>query len=1123
MFQPVDTKVSFPQLEESIIELWKVNQIVEKNLAAGTKPFVFYEGPPTANGRPGLHHAISRIFKDIICRYRSMCGYQIIGRREGWDTHGLPVEIEVEKMLGFRGKPDIERYGIAEFNAKCRQSVWEYIQDWKVFTRRIAYWVSEDAYITYENSYIESLWWIFRQLWERDLLFRDYKVTMHCPRCGTSLSDHEVSLGFQDDVDDPSVWVRFRVQGPSGSGEAHPLAAKLAGASFLAWTTTPWTLPANVALAVEPGADYALAEKDGVHYIVAQALLGSALGEGARTLQTFSGRDLAGLRYEPLFRGVPGAGEAVDWAAAYRVVADDFVSLEDGTGVVHIAPAYGDLEVGRTHGLPTLFSVDLAGEVLHDFDDLGFGGIFFKAADPPIVRNLDERGLLFKSERVRHAYPFCWRCRTPLLYYAKRSWYIRTTAVKDRLVAHNQVINWVPEYIKQGRFGNWLENNIDWAVSRERYWGTPLPIWVCAACGRVEVIGSVAELSARAGADLAQLDLHRPDVDEPRWACASCGGVMRRVPDVADVWFDSGAMPLAQWHYPFENRDMFEVAGQADFISEGLDQTRGWFYTLHALATLLFDRPAFKNVICLGILLGADGRRMSKSRGTAVDPFALVDQYGADAARWYMFASAPPYNSRRFVPEHVGEMLRQFMLTLWNTYSFFVMYANLDGWTPTDDGRRTTDDSDSSSVFRPSSMVPIDRWALASLNKLVREVSTDLERYDIYQPTKRIEAFVGQLSNWYVRRCRRRFWKAEDDADKHAAYQTLYTCLITLARLMAPFTPFLSEAIYRNLTGIADFRLQIADSGADSQSAIYNTGIADFRFQISDSGSDAQSAISNLQSAIPQSVHLATWPEVDATLIDEQLLADTALLLDAVSLGRAARKAAGLKVRQPLRELWVRAPTTEATEGLRRFASELRDELNVKTVRYLDSTTDLVDYRFKPNLRLLGKKYGKLVPALTAALRELSGDTARDAARAVDAKQPVILAVDGQKMELLPEELLVETSSPQGYAVAEGNGLLVALDTTLTDELREEGLARELVRNIQDARKNAGFAIADRIAVYLGGANGDMERVVQLWGDYIRAETLADDLLLAEPPAGAHAEALDLDGRTIHVGVVRRS
>jgi isoleucyl-tRNA synthetase len=1117
MFQPVDTKVSFPQLEESILELWKQRQIVEKSLAAGDTPFVFFEGPPTANGRPGLHHAISRIFKDIICRYRSMCGYRIIGRREGWDTHGLPVEIEVEKALGFRGKPDIERYGIAEFNARCRQSVWEYIQDWKVFTRRIAYWVSEDAYITYENSYIESLWWIFRQLWDQQLLFRDYKVTMHCPRCGTSLSDHEVSLGFQDDVDDPSVWVRFRILPPPSVGEgrgegAHPLAAELSGAAFLAWTTTPWTLPANVALAIKPDADYALVALTpqpsapgagegeqataGEKIIMAAALVPSVLGEGAVIEKTYRGSDLVGLRYQNLFTGIPGPGDTVDWDTAYRVIADDFVSLEDGTGIVHIAPAYGDLEIGRKHNLPTLFSVDLSGLVLPEFGELPFTGKFFKQADPDITQNLKERGLLFRSERVKHSYPFCWRCGTPLLYYAKRSWYIRTTAKKDALIANNERINWVPEHIKEGRFGNWLQNNIDWALSRERYWGTPLSIWISDDGQHVECIGSVAELEQKVGRSLKDLDLHRPYVDEITWPGPDGHGTMRRIPDVVDCWFDSGSMPVAQWHYPFENQELFARAGQADYICEAVDQTRGWFYTLHAVSTLLFDRPAFTNVICLGHILDAEGQKMSKSRGNVVDPWSVIGEQGADALRWYLFTASPPGSPRRFSSGLVGESLRKFLLTLWNTYAFFVTYANLDGWTPASQGS-----GDASLNPDSRTLTPIDRWAQARLNALVRDVTANLEAYDVTGAARDIEVFVDELSNWYVRRNRRRFWKAEDDADKHAAYQMLYTCLLTVTKLSAPFIPFAAEAIYRNLTGMENKELRMKKEASDQQFSILHSSFS-----------------------IPESVHLAAWPTYDEALLDEQMVSDTQALLKAVGLGRAARKSSGLKVRQPLRELWVRAPTTAATEGLRRFETELRDELNVKAVRYLDSTTTLVEYRFKPNLRLVGKKYGKLVPALTAALRDLSGDAARDAARTIEEGRPVMLALDGQTLELLPEELLAETSSPEGYAVAEDGGVLVALDTTLTPELIEEGLARELVRNIQDARKSAGFDIADRIAVYLGGADGNdtVEKVVRQWGDYIRAETLADDLLLAAPLPGAHAETLDLDGHTISVGVVRR-
>jgi isoleucyl-tRNA synthetase len=1097
MFQPVDTKVSFPQLEESILELWKQRQIVEKNLAAGGEPFVFFEGPPTANGRPGLHHAISRIFKDIICRYRSMRGYKIVGRREGWDTHGLPVEIEVEKALGFRGKPDIERYGIAEFNARCRQSVWDYIQDWKAFTRRIAYWVSEDAYITYENSYIESLWWIFRQLWDNGLLFRDYKVTMHCPRCGTSLSDHEVSLGFEDDVDDPSVWVRFRVTNDQRPTTTNHLAAELSGAAFLAWTTTPWTLPANVALAVKPHADYAVVQHNDERLIMATALVPAVLGEDATIEKTYQGSDLVGLRYDNLFAGIPGPGDTVDWGSAYRVIADDFVSLEDGTGIVHIAPAYGDLEIGRKYGLPTLFSVDLSGLVLPEFGELPFTGKFFKDADPDITQNLKERGLLFRSGRVKHSYPFCWRCGTPLLYYAKRSWYIRTTAKKAVLIANNQQVNWVPEHIKEGRFGNWLQNNIDWAISRERYWGTPLPIWISDDGQHIECIGSLAELEQKVGRSLKDLDLHRPYVDEITWQAPDDHGTMHRILDVADCWYDSGAMPVAQLHYPFENQELFASAGQADYICEAVDQTRGWFYTLHALSTLLFDRPAFKNVICLGHILDGEGQKMSKSRGNVVDPWSVLGEQGADALRWYLFTASPPGSPRRFSSALVGESLRKFLLTLWNTYAFFVTYANLDGWTPLAAGEGGRGKGDGESSPHPPS--PIDRWALARLNALIRDVTANLDAYDVTGAARDIEAFVDELSNWYVRRNRRRFWKAEDDADKQAAYQTLYTCLLTVAKLSAPFIPFAAEAIYRNLNGLTtDHRPPTTEADL--------------------------SVVGRRSSVVAESVHLATWPAYDEALLDEQMVSNTQTLLKAVGLGRAARKAAGLRVRQPLRELWVRAPTIAATEGLRRFEAELRDELNVKAVRYLDSTTTLVEYRFKPNLRLVGRKYGKLVPALTAALRDLSGDAARDAARAIEEGGSVTLAFDDQTLELLSEELLVETSSPDGYAVAEDGGVLVALDTTLTSELIEEGLARELVRNIQDARKSANFDISDRIAVYLGGADGDaaVEKVIQQWGDYIRAETLADDLLLAEPPSGAHAEVLELAGHTIRVGVARR-
>ncbi|MBE3558457.1 MAG: isoleucine--tRNA ligase [Ktedonobacteraceae bacterium] len=1072
MFKEVDTKQSFPVLEQGIEQWWKERGIVKKALEHGdrARTFVFFEGPPTANGQPGVHHIESRTGKDTIIRYRRMRGHYILGARGGWDTHGLPVELEVEKQLGFKGKPDIEKYGIAEFNKACKESVWNYVQEWERLTNRIAFWIDLDnAYITYENNYIESLWWILKTFWERDLLFRDYKVTMHCPRCGTSLSDHEVSLGFQENVDDPSVWVRFRVR-----ASAHPLSAQLEGAAFLVWTTTPWTLPANVAIAVKPGASYVLVEYQGERLILAEALADRVLGEGNYTvLATFAGDQLDGLRYENLFEGVPAPGQQVDWSTPYRIIVDDYVSLEDGSGLVHIAPAYGDLEIGRAHGLPTLFSVDLAGMTLPEFEPLGFGGLFFKKADPVITRNLKERGLLFKGERVRHSYPFCWRCGTPLLYYAKPSWYIRTTARKEQLLSNNEQINWVPEHIKHGRFGNWLANNIDWALSRERYWGTPLPIWVCDSCHSVDVVGSVAELSQKAGRDLSTLDLHRPYVDEVTWACQQCSaGTYRRVPDVADCWFDSGSMPVAQWHYPFENENIFAVGGQADYISEAIDQTRGWFYTLHAVSTLLFDRPAFKNVICLGHILDAKGEKMSKSRGNVVDPWQLVDTYGADAARWFMCASAPPYNPRNFALEYVGEMQRQFLLTLWNTYAFFVTYANVDGWqSPMQGDRRSVE------------LQLIDRWALARLNALVRDVTEMLEHYDIYGPTRELERFVEDLSNWYVRRNRRRFWKAENDSDKHAAYLTLYTCLVTVAKLLAPFTPHVSEALYRNL-------------------------------------------VAEQNPAAPESVHLAAWPEYDVSSIDEKLISDMDLLLETVSLGRAARQNAGLRVRQPLSELLVRVTRHDADAGaLRRFEDELREELNVKQVRFLGVEDGLVEYYFRPNLPVLGKKYGRLIPAIKSALSELKGEAATRAAHTLESGQSIEVEAGGQKLQLGPNEVLISATSPEGYAVAESEGLVVALNTSLTPELMREGLARDLVRLIQDARKSAGFAITDRIHVRLQPHNGadnlDLAAVLADYGDYISAETLANSLRPGLDGAGYYTTDVELEGGRATIAIKR--
>ncbi|GHO69960.1 isoleucine--tRNA ligase [Ktedonobacter sp. SOSP1-52] len=1068
MFKEIETRQSFPALEQQVEQWWQEYGVVEKVLAHGDRkqPFVFFEGPPTANGRPGVHHIESRTSKDVVIRYRRMQGQYILGARGGWDTHGLPVELEVEKQLGFSGKPDIEKYGIAEFNKACKESVWNYVQEWERLTNRIAYWIDlKDPYITYTNEYIESLWWILRTFWDRGLLFRDYKVTMHCPRCGTSLSDHEVSQGFEDNVDDPSVWVRFRVR-----QTGHELASQLAGASLLVWTTTPWTLPANVAVAVKPDADYVLVEYKDERLLLVQALADKVLGEGAYTvLATFKGNQLRDLRYENLFKGVPGVGEQVDWTHTYRVIADDYVSLEDGSGLVHIAPAYGDLEIGRTHGLPTLFSVDLAGNTLSAYDELGFGGLFFKKADPVITRNLKERGLLFKGERVRHSYPFCWRCHTPLLYYAKPSWYVRTTKFRDEMLSNNEQINWVPEHIKTGRFGNWLENNVDWALSRERYWGTPLPIWICDKCEKTDVVGSVAELSQKAGRDLKELDLHRPYVDEITWGC-ECGGNYHRVPDVADCWFDSGSMPVAQWHYPFENEEIFAQAGQADYISEAIDQTRGWFYTLHAISTLLFDRPAYKNVICLGHILDARGEKMSKSRGNVVNPWELLESYGADSTRWFMCASAPPYNSRNFSFELVNEMQRQFLLTLWNTYAFFVTYANIDGWQAPTEG----------DPFAGVELQLIDRWILARLNALIGDVTGMLDNYDIHGPTRQMVSFIEDLSNWYVRRNRRRFWKAESDQDKHAAYLTLYTCLTTLAKLLAPFTPYVSESLYQNLVA--------------SQNA-----------------------------SAPQSVHMAEWPVADPARLDSQLVTDMGLLLETVNLGRSARQNASLRIRQPLSELLIRLTRSNATvEGLRRFESELRDELNIKSVRFLGVEDGLVEYYFKPNLPVLGKKHGRLIPQVRSALSALTGEVATQAAHKLEKGESVAIEVNGQELQLVSEDVLVFATSPEGYAVAESDGLVVALNTTVSPELAQEGIARDLVRLIQDARKSAGFSITDRIQVRLQPEGKlDLQAVLNSHSSVISSETLANSLELGASNGGYHTTTAELEGGNVVIAVQR--
>ena len=1091
MFKEVASTVSFPALEQAVIAFWREREIFKKAVAkdAPKGEYVFYEGPPTANGKPGIHHVISRCYKDLFPRFKTMQGYRV-PRKGGWDTHGLPVELEVEKKLGFRGKQDIEAFGIAEFNKLAKESVFTNIREWNAMTERIGFWLDLDnAYVTYDNDYIESCWWVLESLWARGLLFEDYKVTMHCPRCNTSLASHEVAQGYEDDVDDPSVWPKFPADASGLVERGLLFAAERRPVYILAWTTTPWTLPANTGLAVKAEAEYGLYEAPAQHgseerdlYILATALAETVFGEGQGTLLgTFKGEALVGLSYEPILRGRVPTDE--DVSTGFRVVADPFVEIApggEGTGVVHLAPAYGDLELGKRYRLPTLFSVDLAGEVYPEVKPLDadeaaagpYAGQFFKQADKAITRDLLSRKLLYRAARIRHTYPFCWRCGTPLLFYAKSAWYLRTTAVKDKLIANNQKINWVPEHIRDGRFGNWLENNVDWALSRERYWGCPLPLWVSDDGSVQHCVGSVAELSELSGRDLSEMDLHRPFVDEVTFE--KDGKLLRRVPYTVDVWFESGAMPYAQWHYPFENEAKLERSFPADFICEAIDQTRGWFYSLHALATLLTDsgddagsrRPgalaergvaedtgAYKNVICLGHILDEKGEKMSKSKGNIVEPETILNAQGADALRWYLYSSAPPGSSRRFSAALVDETLRDFFLTLWNTYGFFVLYANLD---KPELARELPVDQ------RPE----LDRWLVARLHQLVRDVTEGLERYDPTPVSRMLRDFVvDELSNWYVRRSRRRFWKSESDRDKLSAYKTLYEALVTLSKLIAPLAPFVSEEIYRNL-------------------------------------------VLSVTPDAPESVHLATWPEHDEALIDRNLLRDMNALLRVVELGRSARNASGVKIRQPLPEVLVRVRSEDELDGVRRLEKELLEELNVKEVRYLDVHADFVNYSVRPNLPLIGKRLGKRVPELKKLLAETDG---KAIARNVREGKETALTLGEESFSFEPEAFLLDAQSPAGYSAAEERGYLAALDTRLTPELLQEGLARDVVRLVQNARKNAGLEVSDRIRLGLA-AGGALHEALEAHARAISREVLADALQLAPLPDASHREEAEVEG-----------
>lgn len=1049
-FREVSTSVNYPEMEQGVLQLWRDRNVFRRSMSEreGGPEYVFFEGPPTANGRPGIHHVLARAFKDIFPRYKTMQGYHVL-RRGGWDTHGLPVEIEVEKKLGFSGKQQIESYGVEEFNRLCRQSAQEYIQEWERLTERMAFWVDLDtAYVTFKNEYIESLWWILKQFWDKGLLYQGHKVVPYCPRCGTPLSSHELAQGYKEGTVDPSVYVKFAVVDQPDT-------------YFLAWTTTPWTLPGNAALAVGADLDYVkVRDVSGDTIYMASALAETVLKPGYDVLARMKGSDLVGMHYEPLFRFFP-----VEQDYAY-VVAADFVSTDDGTGIVHIAPAFGadDMEVGRRHNLPVIMTIDAAGQFLPQVEP--WAGHFVKEADPAIQEELAGRGLLYKAGTYEHTYPFCWRCDSPLLYYAKETWYVRTSEKKDRLVALNQEINWYPEHIRDGRFGNWLENNVDWALGRDRYWATPIPIWQSDKPGStyMECVGSIAELEQKVGRKLDDVDLHRPYVDRLTWD-APDGGTMRRVNEVADVWFDSGSMPIAQWHYPFENQAKWEEQQQADYICEAIDQTRGWFYTLHAVSTLLFDRPAFKNVICLGHILAEDGSKMSKSRGNVVNPWDVFDAHGVDATRWNMYTAGPPGNSRRFSINLVGETVRRFLNTLWNTYSFFVTYANLSDWEPRFDF-----------ATRPAPEHELDRWVLSELHILVRDVTTAMENYDVPGVTRPLGAFVESLSNWYVRLSRRRFW----DGDT-TALDTLHEVLVTVSQLLAPATPFIAEEMYQNLVVNAD------PSAADS-------------------------------------VHLSRWPAANQARIDEQLSIDMDLVQRVTSLGHAARQSANLKVRQPLAQVVVRTRNAAEQNSLNRLKQFVLDELNVKELTFADAAGDLVDVEVFPYPKQLGQKYGKGYPKIRQAMSTMDQF---DLAARFGAGETVTIQTDGEAYEVTPEDVEVRSTPRQGFSVAETGGYLVAVTTELDKALEQEGHARELVRRIQQLRKDADLAISDRIVTYVADT-GVLQEVLDHFGDYVREETLSVDLVHVHAgqdngmPANLPNASFELGGDEVTIAVAKK-
>ena len=1046
MYKKVPANMNFVEREKSIEKFWAENKIFEKTCEKQGPSYVFYDGPPTANGKPHIGHVLTRVIKDMIPRYRTMKGYQV-PRKAGWDTHGLPVELEVEKLLGLDGKEQIEEYGLEPFIEKCKESVWKYKGMWEDFSFTVGFWADmNDPYVTYHNSFIESEWWALKQIYDKGLIYKGFKIVPYCPRCGTPLSSHEVAQGYKN-VKERSAIVRFKVVGED--------------AYFLAWTTTPWTLPSNVALCVNPKDEYAKVKAaDGYTYYMAVELLDKVLGSLAtedapayEILEKYVGTDLERKEYEPLF-ACAGEVAAKQKKKGFFVTCDSYVTMSDGTGIVHIAPAFGedDSKVGRKYDLPFVQFVDGAG---HMTDNTPFGGLFVKDADMPILQDLEDRKLLFSAPKFEHDYPFCWRCDTPLIYYARESWFIEMTKVKDNLIKNNNTINWIPESIGKGRFGDWLVNVQDWGISRNRYWGTPLNIWEC-ECGHRHSIGSIEELKSMSDNCPDEIELHRPYIDAVTIKCPECGGEMKRVPEVIDCWFDSGAMPFAQHHYPFENKELFESQFPADFISEAVDQTRGWFYSLLAISTLIFDKAPFKNVIVLGHVQDENGQKMSKSKGNAVDPFDALETYGADAIRWYFYTNSAPWLPNRFHGKAVTEGQRKFMGTLWNTYAFYVLYADIDEFDPT------------KYELKYDSLSVMDKWLLSKLNTMVGTVDNNLENYKIPEACKALQEFVDEMSNWYVRRCRERYWKQELDEDKINAYLTLYHTLVTVAKTAAPMIPFMAEDIYQNLVCSVD--------------------------------KDA-----------PESIHLCSFPEVNKDFVDAELEKNMDIVLNIVGLGRTARNGANIKNRQPLGSMLVNAGVGVSLDGY--CADIIKEELNVKEITFVDEANDLVSYNFKPQLKTLGPKYGKQLGEIRNLLAELDGTAAK---KELDANGCIKLNISIGEIELTADDLLIETIQKSGLFSVSDFGVTVAIDTELTPELIEEGFVREIISKIQTMRKDADFNVTDRIIISVAG-NDKIAELITKNKDMIFTTVVAEEIVTGE--ANGYTAEWNINGEKVTLGV----